>query len=255
LAQNIVDFRDENGRFDARTNLKKVPRLGPKAYEQCAGFLRIMNGKNPLDASAVHPEAYPVVKKISEQNRKDIAALIGDTDFLRKLNAVDYTDDNFGIPTITDIIKELDKPGRDPRPEFKTATFADGINEVSDLEPGMILEGVVSNVANFGAFVDIGVHQDGLVHISALTDRFVSDPREVVKAGDIVKVKVMEVDVQRKRIALSMRLSDEPGQDNRSSRSNNAPRKSKPTHSPRAKESQNSAMGGAFAAAFAKAKK
>lgn len=256
LAQNIVAYRDENGRFDSRTTLKKVPRLGPKAYEQCAGFLRIMNGKNPLDASAVHPEAYPVVKKISEQNSKNIGALIGDTEFLRKLNAVDYTDENFGIPTITDIIKELDKPGRDPRPEFKTATFADGINEVSDLEPGMVLEGVVSNVANFGAFVDIGVHQDGLVHISALTDRFVSDPREVVKAGDIVKVKVMEVDVQRKRIALSMRLSDEPGQDNRSSsRSNNAPRKSKPAHNPRAQESQNSAMGGAFAAAFAKAKK
>lgn len=256
LAQNIVAYRDENGRFDSRTTLKKVPRLGPKAYEQCAGFLRIMNGKNPLDASAVHPEAYPVVKKISEQNNKNIGALIGDSEFLRKLNAVDYTDDNFGIPTITDIIKELDKPGRDPRPEFKTATFADGINEVSDLEPGMILEGVVSNVANFGAFVDIGVHQDGLVHISALTDRFVADPREVVKAGDIVKVKVMEVDVQRKRIALSMRLSDEPGQDNRSSsRSNSAPRKAKPAHNPRAQESQNSAMGGAFAAAFAKAKK
>ncbi len=256
LAQNIVAYRDENGRFDSRTTLKKVPRLGPKAYEQCAGFLRIMNGKNPLDASAVHPEAYPVVKKISEQNSKNIGALIGDTEFLRKLNAVDYTDENFGIPTITDIIKELDKPGRDPRPEFKTATFADGITEVSDLEPGMILEGVVSNVANFGAFVDIGVHQDGLVHISALTDRFVSDPREVVKAGDIVKVKVMEVDVQRKRIALSMRLSDEPGQDNRSSnRNNTAPRKAKQSHNPRAQESQNSAMGGAFAAAFAKAKK
>ncbi|MHA2728505.1 Tex family protein [Vibrio campbellii] len=258
IAQNIVDFRDENGRFEARTTLKKVPRLGPKAFEQCAGFLRIMDGKNPLDASAVHPEAYPVVKAISEKNNKDIKALIGDSSFLKGLHAVDYTDDNFGVPTITDIIKELDKPGRDPRPEFKTATFAEGVNSVSDLEPGMILEGVVSNVANFGAFVDIGVHQDGLVHISALTDRFVSDPREVVKAGDIVKVKVMEVDVQRKRIGLSMRMNDEPGQNNRSQRSSAAPRRNDQPQrrQPRRDDSSsNSAMGGAFAAAFAKAKK
>ena len=258
IAQNIVDFRDENGRFEARTTLKKVPRLGPKAFEQCAGFLRIMDGKNPLDASAVHPEAYPVVKAISEKNNKDIKALIGDSSFLKGLHAVDYTDDNFGVPTITDIIKELDKPGRDPRPEFKTATFAEGVNSVSDLEPGMILEGVVSNVANFGAFVDIGVHQDGLVHISALTDRFVSDPREVVKAGDIVKVKVMEVDVLRKRIGLSMRMNDEPGQDNRSQRSSAAPRRNDQPQrrQPRRDDSSsNSAMGGAFAAAFAKAKK
>ncbi|MCA2419763.1 MULTISPECIES: Tex family protein [Vibrio] len=258
IAQNIVDFRDENGRFEARTTLKKVPRLGPKAFEQCAGFLRIMDGKNPLDASAVHPEAYPVVKAISEKNNKDIKALIGDSSFLKGLHAVDYTDDNFGVPTITDIIKELDKPGRDPRPEFKTATFAEGVNSVSDLEPGMILEGVVSNVANFGAFVNIGVHQDGLVHISALTDRYVSDPREVVKAGDIVKVKVMEVDVQRKRIGLSMRMNDEPGQDNRSQRSSAAPRRNDQPQrrQPRRDDSSsNSAMGGAFAAAFAKAKK
>ncbi len=258
IAQNIVDFRDENGRFEARTTLKKVPRLDSKAFEQCAGFLRIMDGKNPLDASAVHPEAYPVVKAISEKNNKDIKALIGDSSFLKGLHAVDYTDDNFGVPTITDIIKELDKPGRDPRPEFKTATFAEGVNSVSDLEPGMILEGVVSNVANFGAFVDIGVHQDGLVHISALTDRFVSDPREVVKAGDIVKVKVMEVDVQRKRIGLSMRMNDEPGQDNRSQRSSAAPRRNDQPQrrQPRRDDSSsNSAMGGAFAAAFAKAKK
>lgn len=258
IAQNIVDFRDENGRFEARTTLKKVPRLGPKAFEQCAGFLRIMDGKNPLDASAVHPEAYPVVKAIAEKNSKDIKALIGDSAFLKGLHAVDYTDEHFGVPTVTDIIKELDKPGRDPRPEFKTATFAEGVNSVSDLEPGMILEGVVSNVANFGAFVDIGVHQDGLVHISALTDRYVSDPREVVKAGDIVKVKVMEVDVQRKRIGLSMRLNDEPGQDNRSQRSSAAPRRNDQAQrrQPRRDESSsNSAMGGAFAAAFAKAKK
>ncbi|MGR5486771.1 Tex family protein [Vibrio alfacsensis] len=256
IAQNIVDYRDENGRFDARTTLKKVPRLGPKAFEQCAGFLRIMDGKNPLDASAVHPEAYPVVKAISEKNNKDIKALIGDSSFLKGLHAVDYTNDSFGIPTVTDIIKELDKPGRDPRPEFKTATFTDGVNSVSDLEPGMILEGVVSNVANFGAFVDIGVHQDGLVHISALTDRFVSDPREVVKAGDIVKVKVMEVDVQRKRIGLSMRLNDEPGQDNRSQRASTPSRNDQQRRQPRRDDaSQNNAMGGAFAAAFAKAKK
>ncbi|EGR9009120.1 RNA-binding transcriptional accessory protein [Vibrio vulnificus] len=259
LAQNIVDFRDEHGRFDSRTTLKKVPRLGPKAFEQCAGFLRIMNGKNPLDASSVHPEAYPVVKAIAEKNQKAVKALIGDSSFLKGLRAVDYTDEHFGVPTVTDIIKELDKPGRDPRPEFKTATFAEGIHNVSDLEVGMILEGVVSNVANFGAFVDIGVHQDGLVHISALTDRFVSDPREVVKAGDIVKVKVMEVDVQRKRIALSMRLSDEPGQDNRSQRSA-TPRgqQERRTPSPRRHDNDNTlggAMGGAFAAAFAKAKK
>lgn len=259
LAQNIVDFRDENGRFDSRTTLKKVPRLGPKAFEQCAGFLRIMDGKNPLDASSVHPEAYPVVKAIAEKNQKAVKALIGDSSFLKGLRAVDYTDEHFGVPTVTDIIKELDKPGRDPRPEFKTATFAEGIHNVSDLEVGMILEGVVSNVANFGAFVDIGVHQDGLVHISALTDRFVSDPREVVKAGDIVKVKVMEVDVQRKRIALSMRLNDEPGQDNRSQRAA-APRgqQERRAPSPRRHDNDNTlggAMGGAFAAAFAKAKK
>ncbi|HAS6185308.1 TPA: S1 RNA-binding domain-containing protein [Vibrio vulnificus] len=259
LAQNIVDFRDEHGRFDSRTTLKKVPRLGPKAFEQCAGFLRIMDGKNPLDASSVHPEAYPVVKAIAEKNQKAVKALIGDSGFLKGLRAVDYTDEHFGVPTVTDIIKELDKPGRDPRPEFKTATFAEGIHNVSDLEVGMILEGVVSNVANFGAFVDIGVHQDGLVHISALTDRFVSDPREVVKAGDIVKVKVMEVDVQRKRIALSMRLSDEPGQDNRSQRAS-TPRgqQERRAPSPRRHDNDNTlggAMGGAFAAAFAKAKK
>lgn len=257
LAQNIVSFRDENGRFDSRTTLKKVPRLGPKAFEQCAGFLRIMGGKNPLDASAVHPEAYPVVKSIAEKNQQKMEALIGNSDFLRHLKAVDYIDENFGLPTITDIIKELDKPGRDPRPEFKTATFAEGITEIADLELGMILEGVVSNVANFGAFIDIGVHQDGLVHISALTDHFISDPREVVKAGDIVKVKVMEVDAQRKRISLSMRLNDEPGQETRS-RSNSA---ATPSRHAGAKKSRSEpsetqgAMGGAFAAAFAKAKR
>ena len=254
LAQNIVDYRDENGRFDSRSALKKVARLGPKAFEQCAGFLRIMGGKNPLDASAVHPEAYPVVKNIAEKNQKAIQALIGNSEFLRNLRAVDYTDEHFGMPTVSDIIKELDKPGRDPRPEFKTATFAEGVNEVSDLEIGMVLEGVVSNVANFGAFVDIGVHQDGLVHISALTDRFVSDPRDVVKAGDIVKVKVMEVDVQRKRIALSMRLNDEPGQESRPARSSQ-PRQERAPRRRDEPTNAGGAMSGAFAAAFAKAKK
>ncbi len=254
LAQNIVDYRDENGRFDSRSALKKVARLGPKAFEQCAGFLRIMNGKNPLDASAVHPEAYPVVKTIAEKNQKAIQALIGNSEFLRNLRAVDYTDEHFGVPTVSDIIKELDKPGRDPRPEFKTATFAEGVNEVPDLEIGMVLEGVVSNVANFGAFVDIGVHQDGLVHISALTDRFVSDPRDVVKAGDIVKVKVMEVDVQRKRIALSMRLNDEPGQESRPARSSQ-PRQERAPRRRDEPTNAGGAMSGAFAAAFAKAKK
>lgn len=260
LAQNIVQYRDEHGRFTGRATLKKVPRLGPKAFEQCAGFLRIMDGKNPLDASAVHPEAYPVVKAIAEKNQQDIKSLIGNSEFLRSLRAVDYTDENFGLPTITDIIKELDKPGRDPRPEFKTATFADGVNDIKDLELGMILEGVVSNVANFGAFVDIGVHQDGLVHISALTDRFIADPRDVVKAGDIVKVKVMEVDAQRKRIALSMRLNDEPGQENRGQKtaSHSQGRQHNPPHDRRREREEapsHGAMGGAFAAAFAKAKK
>lgn len=259
IAQNIVDYRDENGRFENRTTLKKVARLGPKAFEQCAGFLRVMNGKNPLDASAVHPEAYPVVKTIAEKNGKAVDAIIGNTEFLRSVAANDYISADFGLPTVTDIIKELDKPGRDPRPEFKTATFADGVNTVSDLELGMVLEGVVSNVANFGAFVDIGVHQDGLVHISALSDTFVSDPREVVKAGDIVKVKVMEVDVQRKRIALSMRLNDKPGEDNRPQRQSNKPQqRNERSQAPRQQRNNDvggGAMGGAFAAAFAKAKK
>ena len=254
LAQNIVDYRDENGRFESRSVLKKVARLGPKAFEQCAGFLRIMNGKNPLDASSVHPEAYPVVKSIAEKNQRDVKGLIGDSKFLHQLHAADYVSDSFGIPTISDIIKELDKPGRDPRPEFKTAAFAEGVNKVSDLEPGMVLEGVVSNVANFGAFVDIGVHQDGLVHISALTDKFVSDPREVVKAGDIVKVKVMEVDVKRQRIGLSMRLNDEPGQTNRTSRSGGQQTHQRSSQK-NTQQAQSSAMGGAFAQAFAKAKR
>ncbi|HIF9340967.1 TPA: Tex family protein [Photobacterium damselae] len=260
IAQNIVNYRDENGRFEARTTLKKVARLGPKAFEQCAGFLRIMNGKNPLDGSAVHPESYEVVKRIASANDKSLDAIIGNSEFLRTLKAVDYTDQHFGLPTVTDIISELDKPGRDPRPEFKTATFAEGVNEVKDLIPGMILEGVITNVTNFGAFVDVGVHQDGLIHISALSDKFVSDPREVVKAGDIVKVKVMEVDLQRKRIGMSMRLNDEPGAEKPTRQSRpqadrrqeNRPRSN---HSDRNQSNTDSAFGGAFAAAFANAKK
>jgi len=229
LAQNIISFRDQNGAFDSRTALKDVPRLGPKTFEQCAGFLRVMNGKNPLDASAVHPEAYPVVKKIAQASDRSLDSLIGDSQFLKGLNPAGYTDEHFGLPTVTDILQELDKPGRDPRPEFKAAEFMEGVEEISDLKPGMILEGSVTNVTNFGAFVDVGVHQDGLVHISALSDKFVEDPRTVVKAGDIVKVKVIDVDQQRRRIALSMRLNDEPeaqsgrgasaGDDNNRSRS------------------------------------
>lgn len=212
IANNIVAFRDENGAFDTRAQLKKVPRLGDKTFEQAAGFLRVANGDNPLDASAVHPESYSVVENIASKNSREIKGLIGDSSFLRGLQAGEYTCEQFGLPTVTDIIRELDKPGRDPRPEFKTAQFQDGVEKITDLTPGMILEGSVTNVTNFGAFVDIGVHQDGLVHISALSNTFVKDPREVVKAGDIVKVKVMEVDVPRKRIGLSMRLDDQPGE-------------------------------------------
>jgi len=185
--------------------LKKVPRLGPKAFEQAAGFLRIMNGENPLDASAVHPEAYPVVEKIAAATKRPLKSLIGDRALLKSLNPADFADETFGIPTVTDILAELEKPGRDPRPEFKTASFQEGVEKIEDLKPGMQLEGVVTNVAAFGAFVDIGVHQDGLVHISELSDRFVKDPREVVKAGDVVKVRVKEVDVERKRISLTMK--------------------------------------------------
>ncbi len=212
LAQNIVQFRDANGAFKSRSELKKVPRLGEKTFEQAAGFLRVMNGDNPLDASAVHPETYPLVQRIAQDTGRDIRSLIGDSAFLKRLDPKQFTDETFGLPTVTDILGELDKPGRDPRPEFKTAEFQDGVEKLSDLEPGMVLEGVVTNVTNFGAFVDIGVHQDGLVHISALSEKFVKDPYEVVKAGDIVKVKVMEVDVPRNRVGLSMRMGDTPGE-------------------------------------------
>lgn len=210
VAENIVRHRDDNGPFKRRKDLLKVPRLGDKTFEQCAGFLRIADGDQPLDASSVHPEAYPVVERIVAATARPIKALIGDGSFLRGLKAEQFTDATFGVPTVRDILRELEKPGRDPRPEFKAARFADGVEELKDLKVGMILEGVVSNVAAFGAFVDIGVHQDGLIHISALSDTYVKDPRDVVKAGDIVKVKVLEVDVARKRIALTRRLDDTP---------------------------------------------
>ncbi len=208
VAQSIVTYRDMKGAFASRAALKNVPRLGDKTFEQAAGFLRVMGGENPLDASAVHPESYPVVEKILADIQKDVRGVIGESKLLKSLSPAKYADDQFGVPTVTDIIKELEKPGRDPRPEFTTATFKEGVEEISDLRPDMILEGVVTNVAAFGAFVDIGVHQDGLVHISALSNTFVKDPHTVVKAGQVVKVKVLEVDVKRKRIALTMRLSD-----------------------------------------------
>lgn len=210
VAKNIIDYRNDKGPFNDRSQLKKVPRLGEKAFEQAAGFLRIINGTNPLDASAVHPESYSVVERILANEHKTLKDIMGNTEFLRKVKATNYTDEHFGLPTVTDILHELEKPGRDPRPEFKTATFKEGIETMNDLRLGMILEGVVTNVANFGAFVDIGVHHDGLVHISVLADRFIKDPNEVVKVGDIVKVKVIEVDLVRKRIQLSMRLGETP---------------------------------------------
>ena len=209
LAANIVAYRDEQGAFKQRQQLLKVPRLGAKTFEQAAGFLRIMNGTNPLDRSAVHPEAYPVVERILQACGRPIERVLGDSQLLQTLDPARFTDQRFGLPTVRDIIAELDKPGRDPRPEFKTAHFKEGVETLADLKPDMLLEGVVTNVTNFGAFVDIGVHQDGLVHISALADKFVKDPRAIVKAGDVVKVKVMSVEIERKRIALSMRLQDD----------------------------------------------
>ncbi|MGA5419921.1 Tex family protein [Streptomyces lavendulocolor] len=208
LAENIVAHRDANGPFRSRRALKDVARLGPKAYEQCAGFLRIRGGDDPLDASSVHPEAYPVVRRMVKTTGGEVASLIGNTSVLRSLRADDFVDETFGLPTVTDILRELEKPGRDPRPAFRTATFKEGVEKIGDLEPGMVLEGVVTNVAAFGAFVDVGVHQDGLVHVSAMSRTFVKDPREVVKPGDVVKVKVLDVDIPRKRISLTLRLDD-----------------------------------------------
>ncbi|WIX79110.1 Tex family protein [Amycolatopsis carbonis] len=211
LAENIVAHRDTNGPFKSRTALKEVARLGPKAFEQCAGFLRIPDGDDPLDASSVHPEAYPVVRRILDRTGSGIRELIGNARTLQALKPTEFVDETFGLPTVTDILTELEKPGRDPRPAFKTATFAEGVDKIGDLKPGMTLEGVVTNVAAFGAFIDVGVHQDGLAHVSALSKNFVKDPRDVVKPGDIVKVKVLDVDVPRKRISLTLRLDDEPG--------------------------------------------
>lgn len=244
IATNIVEYRNQHGEFRNRGDLKAVPRFGAKGFEQAAGFLRIVKGDNPLDGSAVHPESYSVVEKICSTYKKNVTDIIGDQNFLSRLNPMDFTDEKFGLPTVTDILAELEKPGRDPRPEFKTAAFREGIESMNDLEVGMRLEGVVTNVTNFGAFVDIGVHQDGLVHISALANRFVKDPHTIVKTGDVVKVKVMEVDVQRKRIGLSMRLDDEvpakaaranagAGQPGKPTRSRSLPRTGQNTPEPK----------------------
>ena len=256
IAQNIVTYRDENGRFDSREQLKKVPRLGPKAFEQCAGFMRIAAGDNPLDASGVHPEAYPVVEKILQATEQSIQDLMGNAGLVRQLDAKQFTDEQFGLPTVQDIFKELEKPGRDPRGEFKTATFAEGVEEITDLKAGMILEGTVTNVTNFGAFVDIGVHQDGLVHISSLSDKFVEDPHQVVKTGDVVKVKVLEVDVARRRIALTMRLDESAVKnDGKSDRTLSAKSRSDNARQDRSNPRANNAMGNAFADALKNWKK
>ena len=251
VANSIVSHRESCGRFNTREELRKVPRLGEKTFEQAAGFLRIMNGENPLDASTVHPESYPLVERILDDIKQNIKTVIGNSALLKTLNPARYANEKFGIPTITDILRELEKPGRDPRPEFTTATFREGVEQLSDLLPGMMLEGVVTNVAAFGAFVDIGVHQDGLVHISALSDTFVKDPHSVVKAGQIVKVKVLEVDAVRHRIALTMRLADKAPQ---------ADTRQRDMQRPQAKriqpktENVKPAVPNAMAAAFAKLK-
>ncbi len=251
VAQSIVNYRDQKGMFSSRKALRDVPRLGDKTFEQAAGFLRVMNGDNPLDASAVHPESYPLVEKILADIKRDVKGVLGDSGLLKSLDPKRYADERFGVPTVADILKELDKPGRDPRPAFVTASFKEGVEDISDLRPDMILEGVVTNVAAFGAFVDIGVHQDGLVHISALSNQFVKDPHTVVKAGQVVKVKVLEVDVKRKRIALTMRLSDAaptPGE-------RREPRDRQTTARGAAPRRDSAPSGTAMAAAFAKLKR
>ena len=261
IASNIVDFRSQNGMFRNRKQLLKVSRLGQRTFEQAAGFLRVASSDNPLDRSSVHPEAYGVVEAIATKNNRKLEGIIGDTAFLRSLNPQDYVTEKFGLPTIRDILAELEKPGRDPRPEFRFASFEEGIETLNDLKPGMVLEGSVTNVTNFGAFVDIGVHQDGLVHISALSNTFIKDPREVVKAGDIVKVKVMDVDIPRKRIALSMRMDDQPGDKSEKRPSaNNQRREAMDGASARnrkssAKADQQGAISGALAQALAAARK
>jgi protein Tex len=252
LARNIVAHRDCKGAFKKRKELQEVPRLGPKAFEQAAGFLRIANGDDPLDASSVHPEAYPVVRKIVAAAKTDIKKLIGNAPVLRGLQPKAFVDETFGLPTVTDILRELEKPGRDPRPAFKTATFQEGVEKISDLKPGMVLEGVVTNVAAFGAFVDIGVHQDGLVHVSALSKTFVKDPREVVKPGDVVRVKVLEVDQPRKRISLTLRLDDPVGEAGDRAQGG-APKGQTPRNMAAAPKGRAESSGGAFADAFRKA--
>jgi uncharacterized protein len=253
LAEAIVAHRDATGPFASRKDLLKVARLGPRAFEQSAGFLRIANGSEPLDASSVHPEAYGVAKKIVAACGRDVRSLMGDSAALKALDPRLFVDERFGLPTVRDILAELEKPGRDPRPGFKTATFADGVDDIKDLKPGMLLEGTVTNVAAFGAFVDIGVHQDGLVHVSQLADRFVKDAHEIVKAGDVVKVRVVEVDIKRKRIALSMRKDGEGGAPRSGPRDNGnkpAPRSPAPQRQP-----ERPAQQGAFGAALADALK
>ena len=259
MAENIVSYREQHGSFKNRQEILNVSRLGPKVFEQAAGFLKISNGDNPLDASSVHPEAYPVVINILEKNKREMKQVIGERSFLSSLAANDYTMDGFGEPTVRDIIKELEKPGRDPRPEFKTASFKDGIEKVSDLKEGMILEGVITNVTNFGAFVDIGVHQDGLVHISVIADSFVKDPHDVVKTGEVVKVKVMDVDIKRNRIALSMRLTEAVERKAVVSKNTDSPKKTHPnkTHQEnKNRQKKNTvSVNGAMAQAFANLKK
>jgi uncharacterized protein len=250
LAENIVSHRNQHGAFATRDALKKVPRLGPKTFEQAAGFLRIVGGDNPLDMSAVHPEAYAVVERILKDLQRPVKSVLGDGAALRSIEPAKYTDEKFGLPTVRDIVRELEKPGRDPRPEFKTAAFKEGVEQLKDLQPGMLLEGVVTNVTNFGAFVDVGVHQDGLVHISMLSHKFVKDPREVVKAGDVVKVKVLEVDVQRKRIALTMKLDAAPPRESTGAATQGRSNDRKPATPRREPEPQNN---GLMAEAFAKA--
>jgi uncharacterized protein len=256
LARNIVSYRDAKGRFNNRESLKEVPRLGDKAFEQAAGFLRISGGDNPLDQSSVHPESYPLVEKILKKIGKPVLELIGNKDLIKQVSPTELVDDKFGVVTIKDVLLELEKPGRDPRPEFKTATFEDGVEDINQLIPGMILEGVVTNVAAFGAFIDIGVHQDGLVHVSALADKFVKDPHEVVKAGQVVKVKVLEVDVKRRRIGLTMKLNDVAPSSSVSPRSESGAlsrASSKPSHQGQ-QRSQAPQGNTAFAEAFAKLK-
>ncbi|MEU7381782.1 MULTISPECIES: Tex family protein [unclassified Streptomyces] len=244
LAENIVAHRDANGPFTSRAQLKNVSRLGPKAYEQCAGFLRIRGGDDPLDASSVHPESYPVVRRMVKTTGQEVASLVGNTGVLRSLRAADFVDDTFGLPTVSDILKELEKPGRDPRPAFRTATFKEGVEKIADLSSGMVLEGVVTNVAAFGAFVDVGVHQDGLVHVSAMSKQFVKDPRDVVKPGDIVKVKVLDVDIPRKRISLTLRLDDEAAPQDRQAQGDGGDRRRRGGRPPQQRQGRGGGGGG-----------